>query len=1140
VLGQRCVAAIATGGGSFRAVKGTLAGLGGTLFSMRYLSNALWRDADPLDPRHVSSQSLKLRKWWTRFSISCGPATAIRALFDIGAMPLFEGLGFQAALAEFDRSSARVHLTTNEGTAVGLIVLPWARQPSSLWRDAVACARRLNTGWCFVLAGPFLSLICARGDGLRRSLDAAFPEALHPDSAAVVLRLMSAGAFARREAGSGTPLIDAVLSTSVQFQDRVRSDLQEGVLRALPLLRSALGISARSNQRALDESLTLLYRILFLLFAESRDLVPRRHPVYMNAYSLTTLCRESRASAGPLGLWEALAAVSRLSRSGCRLPGLSVCAFNGALFARRAAPSLERKTANRRPTPMTRARDDALAQMLLGLVTRSTPAGYEEICYSDLGVEQLGAVYERVLDLDPRTLKPLARAAGRHSNRRKETGTFYTPQEIADFVVRRTLAPLVAGRSADAILQLRVLDPAMGSGAFLVSACQFLASAYEHALIEEGRCSRDDVTSADRASIRRQVAQQCLSGVDVNPIAVQLARLSLWLSTLAEGRPLGFLDHRLRAGNSLIGAFPADLQRVSDVPSRRVPLPLLDLAGGERPIGDAVRLLARMTNTPDDTVTAVHAKELQWRQLTGARSPIARWRLALSLWCARWFWPSSSSIPRPSAPETRAAIDTLIGSNSSITPSIVLAWLQVARELETQHSFFHWPLEFSDVFFDETGEPREQPGFDAVIGNPPWEMLCEEARTADGRPAAHRQLVRFIRDSGLYPACDRGHVNLYQPFLDRALTLIRPTGRLGLVLPWGLAVDDGAMGLRSRLLESASIDTIVGLDNGRALFPIHRGFRFMVLVAKGEGPTREFRAAFGVDSRETIAELPAFDETPAQNAHYPVRLSASMLSRVGARRLRVPDVRRAADLELLERLCSTFHSLGSDLGWHARFGRELNVTEDHAHFTSSGMPVLEGKHVQPFTTNRHGSSRRLEESVARQLLPNLSFLRPRLAYRDVSAVGNRLSLIAAIMPANVVTTHTLFCLRTALADDQQQFLCGLFNSYVLNAVVRMLMGGHVTTSLVESLPVPDWSGDAGQRHIVKAARVLARRPTSRRMNAYLQAHVAREYGVEPPEFEQIVRAFPLVPSADRSLAVALLRSLTRRRTSGVRTLTRPR
>jgi hypothetical protein len=476
VFGQHRIAAVAARGGSFRAVKGTLPGIGGTLFSMRYLSDALWRDADPLDPQHVGSQSSHLRRWWTRFSSSCGPATAIRALFDIGAMPLFEGLGFHAALAEFDHSSARVHLTTADGTALGLIVLPWARQPSSLWRDAVASARRLNTGWCFLLAGPFLSLICARGNGLRRSFDAAFPEALHPDSASVVLRLMSASAFARREAAGGAALIDAVLSASVHFQDRVRSDLQEGVLRALPLLRSALGAGARPNQRGLDESLTLLYRILFLLFAESRDLVPRRHPIYLSAYSLSTLCRQAHASADPLGLWEALAAVSRLSRSGCRLPGLSMSPFNGGLFARRAAPSLERNTANRRATPMTRARDDAVAQTLLALVTRSTPAGYEEICYSDLGVEQLGAVYERVLDLDPETLKPLARAAGRHSDRRKETGTFYTPQEIADFVVRRTLAPLVAGRSADAILQLRVLDPAMGSGAFLVSACQFLAS----------------------------------------------------------------------------------------------------------------------------------------------------------------------------------------------------------------------------------------------------------------------------------------------------------------------------------------------------------------------------------------------------------------------------------------------------------------------------------------------------------------------------------------------------------------------------------------------------------------------------------------------------------------------------------------
>ena len=205
-------------------------------------------------------------------------------------------------------------------------------------------------------------------------------------------------------------------------------------------------------------------------------------------------------------------------------------------------------------------------------------AGRARISYRDLGVEQLGAVYESVLDYRPRLVPPAARpAAARSAGRdgaagsraaradvrlepgsgvRKATGTFYTPRALTTHLVRRTLAPLVDGASPEAILALRVVDPAMGSGAFLVAACRYLAAGYESALVADGGCHASDITDADRRLFRRLVAQRCLFGVDLNPVAAQLARLSLWLCTLAPDRPLTFLDHHLLVGDSLIGASP--------------------------------------------------------------------------------------------------------------------------------------------------------------------------------------------------------------------------------------------------------------------------------------------------------------------------------------------------------------------------------------------------------------------------------------------------------------------------------------------------------------------------------------------------------------------------------------------------------
>lgn len=1141
-----------------------LAGIGGSLFPGRYLVEApehddAWRQR----PRPADARRRAFEARWTRAAASCGPASGLRTLVDVVAMPLLAMLGFRARDLSFDRARAVARLETRRGGRAALMVLPWASRQSGAWREVVVAARRMEADWCFVFAPPYLSLVDARGHASRHSVDFALPDALAPDSFIRFWTLAHADAFeitpAARSTGSrGTALIDGLLISARRFQDRVRADLQDGVIDALEALANVLARSwSRPARRdPAGEALTLVYRLLFLLFAESRSLVPVSHPIYSRAYSVGTLCHEALSDERASGLWDGLAAITRLSRAGCRTGDLIVAPFNGQLFARTAAPVLEvgrryGRSARRRP-----AADAALRRALVALGTRPGAAGRETISYSDLGVEQLGAVYERVLDLDwglrPQTPHTLARGgpsphsarvarsltarsgsmsgggrpARRHSARRKETGTFYTPQPLAEFVVRRTLAPLVSGANADRILSLRIVDPAMGSGAFLVAACNYLASAYERALVDEGQCGPTDLDDDARADIRRLVAERCLAGVDANPVAVELARLSLWLATLARGKPLGFLDHRLRVGDSLIGAWPDDLQRT---PGRRVRaaehgLPLFDAEDLESAMGRATRPLAELAGRRDDTVEDVRAKAATWRALTSDRSPLEPWRLAASLWCARWF-PDGESPRRtwPSDAEFRAALDAVLRGDRTLPARPLAGWLEHARTVAARRAFFHWPLEFADVFYDERGQPRPAAGFDAVIGNPPWEMLRDDSSGAGhgSQPEArrdNRHVVRFVRESGLYASCCRGHLNLYQPFLERALGLARPGGRVGLVLPWGLAADDGAAALRSRLLERSVLDTVVGFDNAGGLFPIHRGLRFLVVVASPGGRTTEVRARFGVRTARELADLPGLDE---DGTSYPVRFTPDLLRAAGGTTRRIPDVRDPRDLVWLDTLTRSHPPLGRTDGWGARFGRELNATEDRPHFGPTGLPVIEGKHITPFATDLGRTTWRIERSRALSLLPDGRFDRPRLAYRDVSGVGNRLSLIAAVVPAGVVTTHTLFCLRTRVGPDAMQFLCGLFNSFVLNAVVRLLMGGHVTTSLIEGLPVPVWSGSREQRHVARLARRLGTQPNARGTGAALQAAVARLYNLDAVTFERVLEKFPLVAAGDRQLALEI-------------------
>jgi hypothetical protein len=1019
----------------------TVPGIGGWLLPARFI-------AERVAPRATCDLRAQpdWERWWRGVAQTCGPATGVRTLFDVAAMPLFGRLGFRARHVKFQPGTASATLLTPQGRTLSLIVRPWANRPSVLWRDAVATARQEGADWCCIFAPPSLSIVPSAGHAQRRSLDLTLPAAFEPSSLGTFLSLSHAARF-------DDQVLERWVEAAASEKARVRADLQHGVIEALTAFTSVLQHNPRTSAR-IEEALTMVYRILFLLFAESRDLVPRNHPVYRDAYTLTSLCEEALRTPAPRGLWDGLGAISRLSRAGGRVGSLEVFPFNGHLFASQSAPSLESRRSVGRRTRDSDTRDRILGQALVALGTRREPAGRVAISYADLGVEELGAVYERVLEVGPAD-------ANRRSTLRKDTGTFYTPQALADFVVHRTLWPLVDGRTADQILELRIIDPAMGSGAFLVSALRYLGAAYERAHVREGRCDDSDVGETERASFRRVIAQQCLFGVDSNPVAVQVARLSLWLATLAHTKPLSFLDHRLRVGNSLIGASPADIHRRPGATTRDLPLFDADAPRLEAMLRRVMPSLDEISCRPDDTVADVRRKEAAWSALRNHEHPLERWKDAVSLWCAQWFWPAGKRCPSPA--EIRSAADSVTHSEGELSPAQANRLALIARETSLRHQFFHWSLEFPDVFYNATG-------FDAVIGNPPWEMIRRD-RTSGRRGQARDPIVTFIRESGLFPLCQRGHLNLYQSFIERSLALVRPAGRVGLLVPWGFAVDDGAAALREALVRAGALDTLVGFDNARGLFPIHRGLRFAVMVASPGGRPKDAQASFGITSTEAIEALTASDEP------LPVQLSIETLKRVGGSTMRIPDLRRDGDLTWLSEIMRVHPALGADDGWRARFSRELNATDDRDAFCptrSAGcLPVAEGKHIAPFVVHDDRFERFITSTAARARLSDARFERPRLVYRDVSGVGNRFTLVAAVMPAGVVTTHTLFCLRNDVRLVQQHFLCGVFNSDLLNRVVRMLMGSHVTTSLIESLPVPPWDGTAAQIRIGRLARRLA-------------------------------------------------------------------
>jgi hypothetical protein len=688
---------------------------------------------------------------------------------------------------------------------------------------------------------------------------------------------------------------------------------------------------------------------------------------------------------------------------------------------------------------------------------------------------------------------------------------------MADYLVRATLAPLVAEASADAILALRVLDPAMGSGAFLVSACRYLSWAHAQA------CERDGTAASaeSRAETRRHIARHCLFGVDLNPMAVQLARVSVWLTTMRRDAPLTFLDHHLRAGDSLVGASLDDLARKRLRARRTATLPLF---AGDEPtqLMRAILPTRAALAAEDDSAATVREKERLLLALS-REGALARWLRLADGWCASWFAADQSAAPPAAA--WPALADYLLHGHATFPVATLDRWITSVQQTAARRRFFHWTLEFPEVFFDAEGQPLANGGFDAIVGNPPWDMIRDDAR-GDGDEVAlgreTRALSRFVREAGAYRCAGDAHFNCYQLFVERSLTLLKRGGRLGLVLPWGLAADHGSARLRRQLLELCDLDTLVSFENSRAIFPIHRSTRFVLLTATTGRATTTVRCRFG--QRD-----PAVLDTP--DTAGAITMSVDLLRHVSGEGLAFPDARSATDMALLERLHTEHPALSSPDGWHVKFGRELNVTDDRGLIepvgdaapvstTSGRTNVIDGKHLHPFTiaydTITHVVKRDALGAV-RARLPDIA--RPRLAFRDIASPTNRLTLIAALLPAGTVSTHTLSVLKSPLASEAQWCLCALLNSLVANYLIRLRVSTHVTLALMERLPVPrPLDGSTLFLELADLARQLSHTNTGTDAYARLQARAAQAYGLDQVQFNYVLGTFPLIDENTRNAA----------------------
>ena len=673
--------------------------------------------------------------------------------------------------------------------------------------------------------------------------------------------------------------LDRLLNFGRHAEEQIVADLSKAIFQNVyPDLISALWAQQQdaTAEKVAHAALTFLYRLLFIFYAEDRGMLDTEEARYHD-YSLRhgvryPAVRQVAAGDPPRGFtrfWDHIAALSRVLDHGD--PQLGLPPYDGGLFSTEPGSLLAQ----------ARLTDTQLAPIIAAL---SHTEAREYISYRTLEIQQLGSIYERLLERVPQ------RDADGHVEvvvspyARKDSGSYYTPQELVDLIVEQTLSPLrdeyvaafeaeptEANDPAAALLGLKILDPAMGSGHFLITAIDWLTTELEELLdhgdsdseptyvspvqaelerietwrnqplppgiqgpardeIEQRRAVERQFPAPDRrALIRRMVLKRCIYGVDKNPMAVELAKVALWVHTFTPPLPLPYLNHRIRAGDSLLGV---PIQTTHDYLAQWSPD---HVARGL--FSDQAALLrntAAETNALNDnldlTIIAIGESARDGSHVNQNRT---RLRKVLNLIAGlRWLSidMKKADLKDFHAPLTEAttghpARADAILHNGENDPGLTPATPEFhqirdqANEIAGRENIFHWEVEFPHVM--------DAGGFDAVVTNPPWDRIklqeiewwaARKEEVANAPTAAARkrmiaalrdtgdplvaeydlaaehaaQLSAVFRKSGDYPLLGKGDLNLYSLFVERALALLNPTGIAGILAPPGIFADETA------------------------------------------------------------------------------------------------------------------------------------------------------------------------------------------------------------------------------------------------------------------------------------------------------------------------------------------------------------
>lgn len=810
----------------------------------------------------------------------------------------------------------------------------------------------------------------------------------------------------------------------LQEGTRVREGLRKGVEEALLTLGQGFLENPANEQLRLDllkgrlrtqdyyqQLLRLVYRLIFLFTVEERGLLQPEvkdvtaeqlaaRKAYTDGYSQSRLrsrCMRRRAYDQHRDLWDATRVVFRGLARGEALLDLPAL---GGLFAEQQCVALDAATLS----------NAALLTAVKHLRWSNRSGQLAPVDYANMASEEMGSVYEGLLELVPEVDVHARRfdfvgrtlAGSTQGNARKLSGSYYTPDSLVQELIKSALEPVIKQRLAAnkaypvaAILSIKVIDPACGSGHFLLAAANRLAQ-------ELAECQAQDgvVTPQAYRHALREVISHCIYGVDKNPLAIELARTALWLEGYEAGKPLSFIDHHIRCGDALLGVLdPVILEK--GIPDKaydaltgddkevvkalkaenRKALKLFEESAQSDLFNKSMRVEAfgKLDELPDGDLGEVESKRQTWQQ----ERQLIRASLAQQLadmYVAAFLMPKVRDY-QAQMPMSGYFWHVYQGHEPlGKTPDVIDEFCQQAQ-------VFHWWLEFPHI--------HAQGGFDVVLGNPPWEriklqeqeffanrspliaeaqnkaereqriqwlkdgMLSHHLRGGQGHPSVlERGLYReflvarrgaeaasvFAHDSGRYPLTGVGDVNTYALFAETISQLLMPQGRAGFIVPTGIATDDSTKNYFSTLVETERLVQLVSFYEVRRWFPATDDRKPFCLFTIGHALSAKF-----------IFDIKEMRELIMPEKWY--ELSKQDFQRLNPNTKTLPTFRSQEDAELTKKLYRAAPVLIEEgevdnNPWGIRFMAMMHMSADshlfHNNYSAGLLPLYEAKMIHQF------------------------------------------------------------------------------------------------------------------------------------------------------------------------------------------------